>query len=92
MIGPRVGIARDPAIHHDLRADIGLRLEQHRVHVGVGGQSGGARLERLGPANLAPAGLMGHGGCGIVGHILGFEGAHREALPGEQSCHPGDDQ
>ena len=40
----------------DLRAGIGLRLDQHRVHVNARFQETGTRLQRLGAADLAAVG------------------------------------
>src|SRR5262249_55138859 len=54
LIGDRLGNAVDAAVHHNLRADLALRLEQHRIHVHGRRRTGGARLQRLGTADLAP--------------------------------------
>ena len=43
----------DPSMNDDLRADLGLRLEQDRVHVHRRRNATGARLQRLGAADLA---------------------------------------
>jgi hypothetical protein len=42
-------------LHHDLRP-AARRLDQHRVHIRDGRDSGGARLQRLGTADLATIG------------------------------------
>ena len=84
----RLDVAAHPAVDDDLRADVGLRLEQHRVHVGAGGHQAGLGLQRLGAADLAP--VLGH--RGIVRHVLGLERAHREAAPDIGPSQPGDQQ
>ena len=33
LVRRRIGAAVNAALHHDLRADLALRLQQHRVHV-----------------------------------------------------------
>ena len=65
------------ALHDHLRADIGLRLQQHRVHVGVRLDAGGERLQRLGAADLAA--IDGDGR--IVRHVLRLERQHAQAAP-----------
>ena len=53
LIFARAGGADDAALHDDLRADLALRLQQHRVHVDARRNAAGARLQRLRPADLA---------------------------------------
>ena len=72
---PRRRVADGLAQHDDLRADIALRLQQHRVHVHRGGDPAGPRLQRLRPADLAAVG--GH--RGIVRHVLRLERPHLQA-------------
>ncbi len=84
----RLGGAHDAALHHDLRADVALRLQQHRVHVHGRRHAGGAGLQRLGAADLAAVG--GHGG--IVRHVLRLERAHAEAAALEDAQQAGDEQ
>ena len=67
------------ALHDDLRAALGLRLQQHRVHVTLGGDAAGARLQRLRAADLAAVG--GH--RRVVRHVLRLERPHRQPAPGE---------
>ena len=45
LIFARPRIADDFALDDDLRADLALRLEQHRVHVDAGHDAAGARLQ-----------------------------------------------
>ena len=81
VIAARIRRAGDGALHHHLRAVLALGLEQHRVHVDVGLDPGGAGLQRLGAADLAPVARDG----GVVGHVLGLEGADRVSTVGERS-------
>ena len=73
LIGGGLGAAMNAALHHDLRADLALRLEQHRVHVHARRHLRGARLQRLGAADLAA--VRRH--RGVVRHVLRLERAHR---------------
>ena len=82
------GAAPDPAIEHDLRAALRLRLQQHRVHVGQGLDAAGARLQRLRPADLAAIG----GYRGVVRHVLRLERPHLQPAPGKGARHPGQQQ
>jgi hypothetical protein len=54
---------------HQLRGVIGLRLEQHGVHVGMRRHAAGHGLERLRPADFPAV----HGDGGIVRHVLRLE-------------------
>ena len=54
------------AAHDDLRALVGLRLQQDRIHVDRGLDTGGGRLHGLRPADLAA--VRGHGG--VERHVL----------------------
>ena len=63
------------ALHHDLRADLALRLQQDRVHVHRRRHAAGARLQRLGAADLAAVG----GDGGVVRHVLRLERPHPQA-------------
>ena len=76
------------ALHDDLRADLALRLQQHRVHVDARRHPRGARLQRLRPADLAAVG--GH--RRIVRHVLRLERPHVQAAIGEGARQPGHDQ
>ena len=70
-------LAEHLALHHHLRADIGLRLEQHRVHMDGGRNATGDRLQPLGAADLAAefvARYIGDGG--VVRHVLRLERPH----------------
>jgi hypothetical protein len=83
-----LGCAVDAALHHDLRADLALRLEQDRVHVHARGNPRGARLQRLGAADLAAIA----GDRGVVRHVLRLERAHREPAIGKGARETRDDQ
>jgi hypothetical protein len=63
------------AMHDDLRADIGLGLEQYRVHVGMRLDTCGVRLQGLGTADLAAVDCH----RGIVRHVLRLERQHPQA-------------
>ena len=88
LIIPRVGGPRDLALHHDLRADHALGLQQHRVHMHAGGGAAGPGLKRLRPADLAA--IRRH--RRIVGHVLRLEGPHAQAAIAEDTTKPGDDK
>ena len=79
---------RDPALHHHLGARLALGLQQHRVHVGARLDAGGAGLQRLGAADLAPVRRHRR----VVGHVLRLEGAHSKPTPGEGAAESGDEQ
>ncbi len=70
-------IADDAALHHDLRADLALRLQQHRVHVHGRRNATCARLKRLRAADLAAVRRDRR----IVRHVLRLERPHDEAAP-----------
>jgi hypothetical protein len=75
-------------LDNDLRADLGLRLEQHRIHVDRRRHAARPRLQRLRPADLATVG--GHGG--IVAHVLRLERPHRQTAPDVRPAEPGHEQ
>ena len=54
----------------------------------LGAAKTGARLQRLGAADLAA--VRGHGG--VVRHVLRLERQHAQAAPGEGAAKPGDQQ
>ncbi len=61
LVLARLGIADDPPLHHDLRADLALGLQQHRVHVHAERHPRERVLCRAcAPANLAA--ICGNGG------------------------------
>ena len=72
-IRPAGGAAGDD----DLRAALGLGLQQHRVHVHMRRDAGSARLEGLGASDLAALGRD----RGIVRHVLRFERPDAQAAP-----------
>jgi hypothetical protein len=76
------------ALHDDLRADIRLRLQQHRIHVGVRFDPGRERLQRLSAADLAT--VDGHGR--IVRHVLWLERHHAQAAAHRGARQPRDDE
>jgi len=88
LVLARRRVAGDAALHDDLRAGLGLGLEENRVHVGGRRDEAGPRLERLRAADLAA--IPGDGG--VVRHVLRLEGAHREPAPRESAAEPGDKQ
>ena len=88
LILARLGVADDLALHHDLRADIALGLQQHRVHVHAERHARGARLQRLGAADLAAVG----GDRGVVRHVLRLERAHTKAAAREGARQSRDQQ
>ena len=79
LVFPRLRRADDAALHHNLRADLALGLQQHRIHVDAGGNAGRARLQRLGAADLAAIRRDG----GIVRHVLRLEGPDLQTLARE---------
>jgi hypothetical protein len=84
--GPRV--ADHPALDDDLGADLALRFQEDRVHIHGRRRTGGARLQRLGAADLAA--VRGH--RGVVGHILRLERADAKAAPQEGAAEARDHQ
>ena len=85
-----LGTQRAPALalHDDLRAGVGLRLQQHRVHVHAGRHPRRPRLHGLGAADLAA--LDRHGG--IVRHVLRLERRHLQTAPHQRTGKPRDDR
>ena len=81
-------VAQHLSAHHDLCADIRLRLKQNWIHVGIGRHLAGAGLQRLCAPDFATASCHG---C-IVRHVLRFEGPHVETLPPKRSAESGDNQ
>ena len=74
-----LGVADDAALHDDLRADVALGFQQHRVHVNAGRYARGACLQRLGAADLAAVRRDG----GVVRHVLRLERSDPEPTPRE---------
>ena len=72
----------------DLRADLALRLEQHRVHMHRWLDTGRQRLQRLRAADLAA--FRRHGG--VVRHVLRLERPDAEAALHQRTSEPGDEQ
>ena len=88
LIFPRTGVADPFAVDHHLGADIGLRLQQYRIQIDHRIDSGGPRLQRLGPADLTAIDRDG----GVVRHVLRLERPHLQAPPGEQTTQARHDQ
>ena len=88
LIVGRLGGAVDAALHHDLRPDLALRLEQDRIHVHARLRARGAGLQRLGAADLAAIACHRR----IVGHVLRLERTHGEAPVREGARQTGHDQ
>ena len=84
LIFARLGVAHHLALHHDLRADIALGLQQHRVHVDAERNAGGTRLQRLGAADLAAVG----GDRGVVRHVLRLERADTKTTARKSARQP----
>ena len=74
--------------HHDLRADIGFRFQQDRVHVGMRLDPAGQCLQCLRAADLAA--VHRHGG--VVRHVLRLEGAHGQPTPDGRPAEAGNKQ
>jgi hypothetical protein len=64
----------DPAVDHDLRADVGRRLDEDRVHVDRRRDATGFRLHRLRAADLEAFRRRG----GIERHVLRLERRHAQ--------------
>src|ERR1700677_2211280 len=88
LIFARSRIADNLALDDDLRAELALRLQQDRVHVHARRNSAGARLQRLGAADLAA--VVRH--RSVVRHVLRLERADAKPAPGESAAEAGDDQ
>ena len=69
------------AAHDHLGRAVGLRLEEHRIHVHAGHHAGGFGLGDLGAPDLTPF-------CraGVERHVLGLERRHADAGPGEEAA------
>ena len=83
---PGLGRGQPPALNDHLRADIGLRLEQDRVHVGVRIKLRGQSLQGLRTADLAAIGCDGR----VVRHVLGLERRDRQTAPAKCSAQTSD--
>ena len=57
VVGGHVHVPHRPPLDDDLAPHVGVRLQENRVHVGVGRDAAGRRLHRLGPADLPPSGV-----------------------------------
>ncbi|CAB5603692.1 Uncharacterised protein [Pseudomonas aeruginosa] len=85
VVGGGVHAGHRAAMDDHLGADVGVRLEQHRVHVGVRRQPAGLGLDRLGAADLAAVG----GDRAVQRHVLRLERHHRDAAPGQPAAQRG---
>ena len=83
-------VKRRPALppHDHLRAGVGLRLEQHRVHVHRWRNAGSARLQHLRAADLPAVSRD----AGIVRHVLRLERRDLQAAVGERAGKASHDQ
>jgi hypothetical protein len=73
-----------PALHDHLRAGVGLRLQQHRVHVHRRRQRAARACKRLRPADLAAVGRH----RGVVRHVLRLERRYPQAAPHQRAAQP----
>ena len=78
----------DAALDDDLGADLGLRLEQDGVHVDRWRYAAGARLQRLGPADLAAVRRHRR----VVAHVLRLERSHLQPAAGVRPAEPRHEQ
>ncbi|MNN45515.1 hypothetical protein D3C81_1598540 [compost metagenome] len=76
VVGNRVHRGDGTTMDDHLRASVAVRLEQHRVHVGVRFEMSGLRLHRLRATNLTA--ISGHGT--VERHVLRLERYDRNAL------------
>ena len=92
LVVARLGLAEHLALHDDLRADVALRLQQHRVHVDRRRDAAGDRLQPLRAADLAAAGSPGMSAtaalfdmfCGLNGRTFMPRLLRGAAEPGDQ--------
>ena len=82
VIGDGVEILQRPAVDDDLRALVGVRLQQHRVEIGMRLQAGSQRLQRLRAADLAAVDGDGR----IQGHVLRLERRNTDAAALEDAA------
>ena len=80
-----LGLAHRAAADDHLGTALPLGFQQHRVHVVARRDLGGHRLQPLRAADFATIG----GDRGIVGHILRFERANRQAALTNGARQPG---
>ncbi len=73
------------AQHHDLGPAVGLRFEQHRVHVHVGRDATRLGLCHLGAADLAAFGRD----AGVVAHVLRLERRNSQPTTGVEPAQAG---
>ena len=73
------------AAHDQLRPLIGLRLDQHRIHINARRNAAGERLQRLRPSDLAA--ISGH--RRVIAHILRLERRHTQTAPSQETAKPG---
>ena len=76
-----VGLAE----HDDLRARVGLGLDQHRIHARLRCDARGGGLHDLRPPELAA--VVRH--AGVVAHVLRLERRHAQAFLGQQAAECG---
>ena len=78
---------RGPTHHHHLAGPLARGLEQHRVHGHFGHRPRSQGLHPLGPPDLVTR--SGH--KAVVGHVLGLERRHPNAVAGQEAAQAGDD-
>ena len=79
VVARRAG-GENPPLNDHLRADLGLRLEQHRVHVHRRRDAARPRLQRLRAPDLAAVRRHRR----IVAHVLRLERPHAQPAPRER--------
>ena len=72
VIVARIHVGACLAVNDDLRTHVGVRLQQHRVHVGVRREAGGLRLQGLRAADFATV----TGDSAVERHVLWLERHH----------------
>ena len=75
MIGARIEVAARLPMHDHLRADVAVRLEQHRIHIRMRFDARSQRLPRLGAADFAAV----DGDGAVERHILRLERCDAQA-------------
>jgi hypothetical protein len=88
QVAARVDARGNLALHDHLAAAVTLRLEQHRVHVDARRGEAGARLQRLGAADLAAVGRD----RGVGRHVLRLERPHAQPAARKGAAESGDEQ
>ncbi|MNN61327.1 hypothetical protein D3C81_1765550 [compost metagenome] len=85
VIGDGIHACDGATVNNHLRAGVAVRLEQHRVHVGVWFKISRLGLHRLRTTDLATVG--GH--RTVECHVLRFERHHADTLTGDPAAQRG---